>query len=65
MLKTGFRGERKRILTASLSQGEGECGDGKSKETSHLTHTPLSRCTYPVVAGYLGEGEGSDGKRNK
>jgi len=31
MLKTGFRGERKRILTPSLSQGEGECGDGKEK----------------------------------
>ena len=31
MLKTGFRGERKRILTPSLSQGEGECGDGKSE----------------------------------
>ena len=29
MLKTGFRGERKRILTPSLSQGEEECGDGK------------------------------------
>ena len=29
MLKTGFRGERKRILTPSLSQGEGECRDGK------------------------------------
>ena len=24
MLKTGFRGERKRILTPSLSQGEGD-----------------------------------------
>ena len=103
--KRGFRGERKGILTPSLSQGEGECCDGKSKETSHLTHTPFSRYTYPVVAGYfqkrklwrvfysvnprtpeggqagkadkpppytypaiagyLGEGEGSDGKRNK
>ena len=31
MVKTGFRGERKRILTPSLSQGEGECGDGKSE----------------------------------
>ena len=30
MLKTGFRDERKRILTPSLSQGEGECSDGKS-----------------------------------
>ena len=29
MLKTGFRGERKRILSPALSQGEGECGDGK------------------------------------
>jgi len=28
-VKTGFRGERKRILTPSLSQGEGECRDGK------------------------------------
>ena len=31
MEKIGFRGERKRILTPSLSQGEGECGDGKSE----------------------------------
>ena len=28
-VKTGFRGERKRILTPALSQGEGECSDGK------------------------------------
>ena len=31
MPKTGFRGERKRILTPSLSKGEGECSDGKSE----------------------------------
>ena len=31
MLKTGFRDERKRILTPSLSQGEGECSDGKDE----------------------------------
>ena len=31
MLKTGFRGERKRILSPSLSQGEGECSDGKGE----------------------------------
>ena len=31
MLKSGFRGERKRILTPSLSQGEGECSDGKER----------------------------------
>ena len=36
MVKTGFRGERKRNPHPSLSQGEGECGDGKSKETSPL-----------------------------
>jgi len=29
MLKTEFRGERKGILTPALSQGEGECSDGK------------------------------------
>jgi len=29
--KRGFRGERKRILTPSLSQGEGECSDGKDE----------------------------------
>jgi len=34
MVKTGCRGERKRILTPSLSQGEGECRDEKLKETS-------------------------------
>ena len=49
MLKTGFRGERKGILTPSLSQGEGECRDGKLKETSPLY-------TYPAVAGYLQKG---------
>ena len=30
MLKTGFRGERKGILSPALSQGEGECSDGNS-----------------------------------
>jgi len=29
MLKTRFRGEKKGILTPALSQGEGECSDGK------------------------------------
>ena len=50
MEKTRFRGERKRILTPSLSQGEGECSDskeecsdGKNNETSPYSHTPLSR----------------------
>ncbi len=56
MLKIGFRDERKRILTPSLSQGEGECGDGKSKETFPLTHTPLLRGTYSAVSGYLQRG---------
>ena len=27
----GFRDERKGILTPALSQGEGECKDGKEK----------------------------------
>ena len=31
MVKTGFRDERKGILTPTLSQGEGECRDGKEK----------------------------------
>ena len=31
MPKTGFRGERKRILTPALSEGEGECSDGKGE----------------------------------
>ena len=46
MMKRGFRGERKRILTPSLSQGEGECSDGKSKETSPFTHTQLSLAIF-------------------
>jgi len=45
-VKTGFRGERKRILTPSLSQGEGECGDGKAEETSPFTHTQLSLAIF-------------------
>ena len=45
MLKTGFRGERKRILTPSLSQGEGVCSDGEAKETSPFSHTQLSLAT--------------------
>ena len=35
MVKTGFRGERKGILTPSLSQGEGECSDGKGEEMTN------------------------------
>ncbi len=52
MVKTGFRGERKGILTPTLSQGEGECGDGEAKGTSpyHIlrfcgAHTQLSLAT--------------------
>ena len=65
MVKTGFRGERKRILTPSLSKGEGECRDEKLKETSSLSHTSLSWGTYPAVAGYLNEGECGDGKEKR
>ena len=35
---------------------KGECSDGEAKETSPLSHTPLSRGTYPAVAGYLQRG---------
>ena len=55
MLKSGFRGERKRILTPSLSQGEGVCSDGEAKETSPFTHTQLSLATFKreTVTSYL------------
>jgi len=60
MLKKGFRGERKGILTPSLSQGEGECSDGKVEgnvvKIFSFTHTPFSWGTYPAVAGYLQRG---------
>jgi len=60
MEKTRFRGERKRILTPSLSQGEGECSDGKVEgnvvKIFSFTYTSLSRCTYSAVAGYLQRG---------
>ena len=56
----GFRGERKRILTPSLSQGEGEYSDGKVEgnvvKIFSFTHTPLSRDTYSAVASYLQKG---------
>ena len=50
MLKSGFRGERKGILTSSLSQGEGECGDGEGEgnevKKSSFSHTHLSLATF-------------------
>ena len=49
MLKTGFRGERKGILTPSLSQGEGECGGGKSEGN-------LPLLTYSALADFLQRG---------
>ena len=46
----GFRGEIKRILTPSLSQGEGECGDGEDENNvvkmSPFSHTQLSQATF-------------------
>jgi len=57
MLKTGFRGERKRILTPSLSQGEGNVVTENQKKPPPYT--------YPAFAGFLGEGECGDGKRKK
>ena len=47
MVKTGFRGERKRILTPSLSQGEGECSDGKRE----------SKNGKSCLTGRIGEGD--------
>ena len=35
MVKTGVRGERKGILSPALSQGEGECRDGKREEMTN------------------------------
>ena len=37
----------------------------KRRQTSSLIHISLSRGTYPAIAGYLGEGECSDGKGKK
>ena len=66
-VKTRFRGERKGILTPSLSQGEGECSDGKVEgnvvKMFFFTHTPLSGGTYPAVAGYLQRGNVAMEKR--
>jgi len=46
MLKTGFRGERKRNPHPVPLPRRGECGDGKSKETTLFTHTQLSLATF-------------------
>ena len=62
----GFRGERKEILTPALSQGEGECSDGKMMKTSLYSEAPFSRGTYPAVAGYLQRGNVlTERRRNK
>ena len=68
MLKTGFRGERKGnplpvplprrggTVTSHLFGKPPNPRRGTSwerRQTSPFSHTPLSRCTYPVVAGYL------------
>jgi len=34
----------------------------KRKQTSPFTHTPLSRYTYPAVAGYLQRGSVATGR---
>jgi len=54
MLKTGFRGERKRILTPSLSQGEGECGDGKGECRDGKSEGMMEKCNgNHYWVGYL------------
>ena len=69
MLKTGFRGERKRILTPftyspirRLLQRRGECSDGKSEGNCGEN---VSLFTYPAVAGYLQKGKLVMGKANE
>ena len=58
-VKTGFRDERKRILTPSLSQGEGECSDGKDEgnvvKISSFSHTQLLLTIFErkTVASHL------------
>ena len=43
-VKTGFRDERKGILTPSLSQGEGECRDGKKgREIRELANLKMRK----------------------
>ena len=58
MLKTGFRGERKRILTPALSQGEGECSDGK--ENPHPNHILSYSETSPKERGNVVTERGSE-----
>ena len=54
MVKTGFRGERKRILTPSLSQGEGECGDGKGECRDGKSEGMMEKCNgNHYWVGYL------------
>ena len=69
MVKIGFLGERKRILTPSLSQGEGECSDSKEecsdgKENPHPNHILSYSETSPKERENVvtEKGECSDGK---
>ena len=65
MLKTGFRGERKRILTPSLSQGEGECSDGKNDENFFIFRSSALAGLIPSCRWLSSKGECGDGKAEK
>ena len=72
MLKTEFRGERKRILTPSLSQGEGECGDGKREKMTSDERRMTKEIWWKSLAVHIpscrwlpSKGECSDGKGEK
>ena len=62
MLKTGFRGERKGILTPALSQGEGECSDGKNDENFFLFRISALAEHIPSCRWLPSKGECSDGE---
>ena len=58
----GFRDERKGILTPALSQGEGECSDGKNDENFFLFRISAFAGHIPSCRWLPSKGECSDGK---
>jgi len=54
--KEGFEAKEKGIN----DEGRMTNDEGNVVKISSFTHTPLSRCTYPAIAGYLEEGECSE-----
>ena len=60
-----FRGERKGILTPALSQGEGECSDGKNDENFFLFRSSILAGHIPSCRWLPLKGECGDGKAKK